>query len=136
MRFMTSETVSANDSPALAAIPLFKQLSPAALEKIAALMTPVSFKADDTIFLEREPGDALYVVDSGKVRIWVLDGEANQVTLSELEPGNFLGEMSLLDGGKRSASATAMVESKLHRLRREDFEEFLIDHPQATLEVM
>jgi len=133
---MTNETISANHCPALAGIPLFKQLSPAALEKIAALMTPVSFKAGDTVFLEREPGEALYVVDSGKVRIWVLDGEANKVTLSELEPGNFLGEMSVLDGGKRSASATAMVDSKLHRLRREDFEAFLVDHPQVALEVM
>jgi len=71
-------------------------------------MVRVSFKAGDTVFLEREPGDALYVVDSGRVRIWVRDSEHNEVTLSELKAGDFFGEMSVLDGGKRSANATAL----------------------------
>ena len=86
--------------------------------------------------LEHEPGDALYVVDSGKVRIWVRDGDGNDVTLSELEPGNFFGEMSVLDGGKRSANATALLDTTLHCLRREDFEKFIAEHPQAALEVI
>src|SRR5229473_3120677 len=120
----------------LAAIPLFRHLSPAALEKMSGLMVKVSFKAGDTVFLQREPGDALYVVDSGRVRIWVRDADANEVTLSELEPGNFFGEMSVLDGGKRSANATAAVDTALHCLRRKEFEDFLVEHPQAALEVI
>jgi len=70
------------------------------------------------------------------VRIWVRDGDANEVTLSELEPGDFFGEMSVLDGGKRSADATALVDTSLHCLRREEFEGFLIEHPKAALEVI
>ena len=108
----------------LAANPLFRQLSSEAL------------KAGNTIFLEGERGDALYVVDSGKVRIWVRDGDGNDVTLSELEPGNFFGEMSVLDGGKRSANTTALLDTTLHCLRREDFEKFIAEHPQAALEVI
>ena len=120
----------------LGAIPLFRQLSPAAIEKISELMVKVSFKAGHIVFLEREPGDALYVVDFGKVRIWVRDEDANELTLSELEPGDFFGEMSVLDGGKRSANATTLVDTTLHCLRREDFENFLVEHPQAGLEVI
>ena len=125
-----------NEDLGLAAIPLFSKLSPEALEKIEGLMTNVSYKAGETIFLEHEPGDALYVVGSGKVRIWVRDGDANDVTLSELEAGSFFGEMSVLDGGKRSANATAVLETTVHRLQRADFEGFLAEHPSAALEVI
>jgi CRP-like cAMP-binding protein len=132
---MTDETLN-NEPPALGALPLFRQVSPATIEELAALMTPVSFRAGDAVFMEGEPGEALYVVNSGKVRIWVVDGDANQVTLAELESGNFLGEMAVLDGGKRSASATAVIDSELHRLRREDFEGFMVSHPEAALQVI
>jgi CRP-like cAMP-binding protein len=133
---MANEMTDGAERFSLAGIPLFRQLSPADLETMSGLMVRVSFKAGETVFLEREPGDALYVVDSGAVRIWVRDGDANEVTLSELEPGDFLGEMSVLDGGKRSANATAVVDTTLHCLRREDFENFLIEHPRAALEVI
>jgi len=133
---MPNQMIDGDERFSLAAIPLFKQLSPAALETMSGLMVKVSFKAGDTIFLERELGDALYVIDSGGVRIWVRDRDANEVTLSELEPGDFFGEMSVLDGGRRSANATAVVDSIFHCLRREDFEKFLIEHPAAALEVI
>src|ERR1700694_1359606 len=97
---MATEMTDGNARLGLAVIPLFKQLAPAPLEKMSGLMVKVSFKAGDTVFLANEPGDALYVIDSGSVRIWVRDGDANAVTLSELEPGDFFGEMSVLDGGK------------------------------------
>jgi CRP-like cAMP-binding protein len=133
---MANEMTDSKERPGLTAIPLFKQLAPDALEKISGLMVKVAFKAGETVFLEHEPGDALYLVDSGSVRIWVRDADANEVTLSELKPGDFFGEMSVLDGGKRSASATAVVDSTLHCLRRKEFEDFLLEHPQAALEVI
>jgi len=133
---MSDEAPDDDKSFGLGGNPLFRQLSPEALERISGLMVKVSYRAGDTIFLEREPGDALYVVDSGGIRIWVRDEDANEVTLSELQPGDFFGEMSVLDGGRRSANATAAVDSTLHCLRREDFEGFLLEHPRAALEVI
>ena len=68
------------------------------------------------------------------MRIWVLDEDDEaEVTLSELEVGSVLGEMAGTDGGTRSASATALVDSMLHRLPRKDFEGVLVDYPQAAL---
>ncbi len=133
---MASEMRDGKEYLSLAANPLFRQLSSEALDEISGLMVKESHKARDTIFLTGERGDALYIVDSGKVRIWVRDGDGNDVTLSELERGNFFGEMSVLDGGKRSANATAVVDSTLHCLRREEFENFLVEHPRAALEVI
>ena len=133
---MSEEKTETNDELSLAGNPLFRQLSSEALSKISGLMSRASYKAGATIFLEREPGDALYVVESGSVRIWVRDGESNQVTLSELGADDFFGEMSVLDGGKRSANATAVTDVRLKCLRREQFESFLLDHPQAALAVI
>jgi len=133
---MADEVTDGSKRLSLTAIPLFRQLSSEALGKISGLMVEVSHQGGDAIFLQNEPGDALYLVESGKIRIWVRDGDGNEVTLSELEPGNFFGEMSVLDGGKRSANAKAVVDTTLHCLRREDFENFLAEHPQAALEVI
>jgi CRP/FNR family transcriptional regulator len=78
---MANDVTKAKGPLGLAGNPLFRQLSPDALEKLSGLMVEVSYKAGETIFLAREPGDALYVVDSGRVRIWMHDGDQNEVTL-------------------------------------------------------
>src|SRR4051812_3516438 len=103
---MSEESASDDKDLGLAAISLFKDLSPEALEKMSTLLKNVNFKVGDTVFHEHEKGDALYVVHSGKVRIWVHDEDSKDVTLAELMPGDFFGEMSVLDGGERSANAT------------------------------
>lgn len=133
---MTDTTSSAKPRVDVAAIPLFSQLSADAADAVAALMVTERFQAGAAVFLAQEPGNALYIVESGRVRIWVQDDDANDVTLSELGPGAFFGEMSVLDGGRRSANATAITDSTLHCLRSREFEAFLLAHPQASLEVI
>ena len=133
---MSEEAAQDDHDLGLAAIALFKDLSPEALEKMSTLLENVNFKTGDTIFHEHEKGDALYVVHSGKVRIWMHDEDSKDVTLAELVPGDFFGEMSVLDGGERSANACVTSDAVLHRLSRTDFQEFLLSHPQAALEVI
>lgn len=133
---MSEESAQDDQDLGLAAIALFKDLSPEALEKMSSLLENVNFKVGDVIFHEHEKGDALYVVHSGKVRIWVHDEDSKDVTLAELVTGDFFGEMSVLDGGERSANATVTADALLHRLSRADFQEFLLAHPQAALEVI
>ncbi|MCC7009636.1 MAG: cyclic nucleotide-binding domain-containing protein [Acidobacteria bacterium] len=124
------------DSRTLAAVPLFAHLTPDALENMSGLMAAVAYRAGETVFLVREPGDALYVIETGRVRIWVRDADGNDVTLSELGPGDFFGEMAVIDGGTRSANATTVDDSTLRCLRRQVFEDFLIAHPKAALDVI
>jgi uncharacterized membrane protein len=133
---MSEEPAQDDHDLGLAAIALFKDLSPEALEKMSSLLQNVNFKTGDVVFHEHEKGDALYVVHSGKVRIWVHDEDSKDVTLAELVPGDFFGEMSVLDGGERSANASVTADALLHRLSRSDFQEFLLAHPQAALEVI
>ena len=104
--------------------------------KLAEEVDQVSFKSGEAIFHEYDQGDALYLVESGAVRIWVNDDDAQQITLSELKDGDFFGELSVLDKGERSANATATSDCVLHRLRRDDFHEFLLDHSYVAIDLI
>jgi uncharacterized membrane protein len=125
-----------HEAASLAKIPLFKRLTPAELEQLAQSVDQVNFKAEEIVFNEQDQGDALYVVDSGSVRIWVLDEDVKPVTLAELKPGEFFGELAVLDRGARSTNATVIVDTELHRLSSDDFEKFLLKHPDIAIDVI
>jgi len=70
------------------------------------------------------------------VRIWVMDEDVTEVTLAELKSGDFFGELAVLDRGERSSSATALTDTHLHKLSSDAFQEFLIEHPDASIDVI
>jgi len=125
-----------DEAQSLARVPLFKRLEPHELEHLAEDVDQVDFKAGDTIFNEHDLGDGLYVVETGSVRIWVMDEDVSAVTLAELKPGDFFGELAVLDRGERSSSATAITDTHLHKLSSDAFQEFLIAHPDASVDVI
>jgi CRP/FNR family transcriptional regulator, cyclic AMP receptor protein len=124
------------EAQSLARVPLFKRLEPHELEHLAADIDQVNYKAGETIFNEHDLGDGLYVLESGSVRIWVMDEDVSEVTLAELKPGDFFGELAVLDRGERSSSATALTDTHLHKLSSDAFQEFLIAHPDASIDVI
>ncbi len=132
----TELTTLSDEAQSLARVPLFKRLEPHELEHLAAEIDQVDYKAGETIFHEHDHGDALYVLEEGAVRIWVTDEDLEEVTLAELKPGAFFGELAVLDRGERSSSATAIVDSHLHRLSSDDFQKFLLEHPDCAIDVI
>ncbi len=100
----------------IATVPLFDSLSKRHLKRIAGLTSTVEFDAGDTVIQEGEPGDSFFVTVSGQAR--VLSGGK---TLHRLIPGDHFGEISLLDGGPRSASVVAETPLSLLRLSRPSF---------------
>src|SRR5438876_9505943 len=133
---MSTEKPLSNEAESLSRITLFRRLTPEELEQLAQEVDQVEFKANETIFNEQDKGDALYVVDSGSVRIWVLDEDVQPVTLAELKPGEFFGELAVLDRGARSTNATAIADTELHRLSSDDFQDFLMKHPDVAIDVI
>jgi CRP/FNR family cyclic AMP-dependent transcriptional regulator len=133
---MSSNTKLSDEAQHLALVPLFRQLNERDLANLAEEVDQVSFKSGDAIFHEYDQGDALYLVESGTIRIWVHDDDVQQITLSELKPGDFFGELSVLDKGERSANATAMTDSILHRLHRDDFHQFMLKHPHVAVDLI
>jgi uncharacterized membrane protein len=134
---MSTETDNLSDEArSLARIPLFKRLEPHELEHLAEEVDQINYRAGEVIFNEYDRGDALYIVEEGTVRIWVYDEDVKEVTLAELKPGDFFGELAVLDRGARSSSATALTHTHLHRLSSDDFQQFLMDHPDAAIDVI
>ena len=132
-----SATLNLSDeAQSLARVPLFQRLEPHELEHLAEEVEQVNYKAGEIIFHEYDTGDALYVVEEGSVRIWVTDEDVQQVTLAELIPGQFFGELSVLDRGQRSSSASAIGDTHLHRLSSDSFQKFLMAHPDCAIDVI
>src|SRR5438132_10713164 len=129
-------TKLSDEAQSLARVPLFKRLEAHELEHLAEEIDQVNYKAGETIFNEHDRGDALYILEEGSVRIWVFDEDVKEVTLAQLKPGDFFGELAVLDRGERSSSATAVTDIHLHRLSSDDFQKFLLEHPDASIDVI
>ena len=116
--------------------PLFRKLPPATLERIAALATQKSCRRGEILFSAGDPGDALYGVVSGRIRISTGSAEGREIFLNIMDPGDTFGEIALLDGGTRTATATAIEASELVSIRRGPLFELLEREPKTALELL
>ncbi len=116
--------------------PLFRGLPSATLERIAALATQRSYRRGEIVFSAGEAGDALFGVVSGRIRISTGSPEGREIFLNIMGPGDTFGEIALLDGGARTATATAIEAAELVSVRREPLFELLEREPKAALELL
>ena len=113
----------------LARIPFFAGLDPAALERLAEGTRTRRFRRGDIIFHAGDPGDALFIIMSGEVKIAVPSESGEEAILATLAAGDVFGELSLLDGAPRSASAAALVATETVMLPRDRFRELITNEP-------
>ncbi|MEJ2535937.1 MAG: Crp/Fnr family transcriptional regulator [Calditrichia bacterium] len=117
-------------------IPLFSELSDKDLEKIIQVASKQKYHKDNLILLEEEVGSTMFIILNGRVKISRISDDGREVILSILSDGDFFGEMSLLDGHTRSANVTAIEESELMVIRREEFLQMLRDFPQIAINLL
>jgi CRP/FNR family cyclic AMP-dependent transcriptional regulator len=118
-----------------AKIPLFAKLSADELERIADLATRKSLGKNSVVVREGDNTDSLYIVLSGKIKIYLNDKQGREVVLGVAGEGESFGEM-VLDGGPRSASVMTLENCEFAILRRDDLEAFLRSHPDAALAII
>jgi CRP-like cAMP-binding protein len=111
---------------------LFRGLSPATLEQIARLCVRRTYERNAVIFSQSDPGDALYGVVTGRVRISASSAAGREVFLNIMEPGDTFGEIALLDGRPRTASASVTAPSDLLIVTREQFLGLMAREPQLA----
>jgi CRP/FNR family cyclic AMP-dependent transcriptional regulator len=116
--------------------PLFRGLAPESFERIAALANQRGYRRGELVFSHGDPGDALFAVVTGRIRISTGSAAGREIFLNIMEPGDSFGEIALLDGGTRTATATAIEPSELVSVRREPFFELLEREPKAALELL
>jgi CRP-like cAMP-binding protein len=105
----------------LATVPLLQGLDDAELTRLAELMRERSYPKGSIILFEDDPGDSLFIVRSGRVKVVLVGEDGREVILTILGPGEHFGELSLIDGQPRSAHVIAVEDTQLVVLRREDF---------------
>ena len=118
------------DREALRACRLFADMDAASLDLCAAALRTRRFRRGETIFHAGDPGDALFIVAGGQVKITIPPDDGSEpAILTTVGPGGFFGELSLLDGAARSATAVALDAVETHVLRREAFERLVDSDP-------
>ena len=121
---------------AIRSVPLFSSLDDNATLELRSLLRPRQASAKTPLFRAGDKGDAMYLIESGKVRITIRDDDKKDITLAELAQGDFFGEMAIIDGKQRSADATVIEDSRLAVLSREDFLRFIKSNPIVALEML
>jgi CRP/FNR family cyclic AMP-dependent transcriptional regulator len=121
---------------ALRSVPLFASLDDDAARDLRNLLSDKTVPQNTRLFRQGDKGDAMYLIESGRVRISIRDAEEQEVILAELAQGDFFGEMAIIDGRQRSADAKVIEDARLAILSREAFLSFVRNNPDVALEML
>jgi CRP/FNR family transcriptional regulator, cyclic AMP receptor protein len=120
----------------LGSIPLFRGLAPHELLRFAEVTREKEYPKGSVILFEADPGDALFIVRTGRVKVVLIGEDGREVILGVLGVGEHFGELALIDDQPRSAHVIAMEESALLVLRREDFRRCVEETPAVAWSLM
>jgi CRP/FNR family transcriptional regulator, cyclic AMP receptor protein len=121
---------------ALRSVPLFAALDDAAARSLRDLLQVRRAAAGTQLFRAGDDGDAMFLIEGGRVRIHIEDEDGDDLTLADIGDGDFFGEMAILDGKPRSAHATVSQDADLGVLSREDFHRFVRANPDVAVKMM
>ena len=120
----------------LAEIPLFSNMDDNERAEVRSIMTERTYQPGQQVMTAGDPGCAFSIIERGSVEVWLTDSDGKKVVLDVLGPGKFFGELAMLAGETRSASATSEEEVVTLELDRDEFFNFLRRRPDAALDVL
>lgn len=120
----------------LKAVPLFSSVPEDQLHALAAVVTRKSASRSTAVISGGDLTDSLYIILSGRLKVMMSDAEGKEVILSILGPGEFFGEMGLIDDSPRSASVIAIESCELLSIAKRDFKKCLAENFEMTMAVM
>ena len=120
----------------LATVPLFQLLDDVERAELLSAFARRSFAPGEKVFAMGEPGDSMYIVGTGSIEVFVKDNTGAKIVLATCGPGEIFGELSLFDGGARTADAAALEPADLLVLDRADLLAFLRKRPDAALDLL
>lgn len=119
----------------LRTVALFKDLEDDELAAVSEKFKERKYKRNDIIFFEEDTGNYMYIVKEGRVKVSRLLPSGKEMILAFHEPGEYFGEMSLIDGGTSPASVTAVTPSTLLIMNKQDFDAIL-EHPRVNQAIL
>ncbi|HHY46155.1 MAG TPA: Crp/Fnr family transcriptional regulator [Firmicutes bacterium] len=124
------------DPQFLKQVELFSEMNEDDFSRIMLVARERVYPKGATLFLEDEPGDCMFIIVKGAVKVYTLSPEGREKTIAILSRGDCLGEMAVLDGRPRSASAEAIEETRAVIITRDDFRQVLLASPRTMLKVI
>ena len=124
------------DEAVIRKAPIFTGLDAGAADALRASMNLVKLRKGQSLFKEGDDGDHLFVVSSGKVKLGTKSVDGRENLLMILGPGDMFGELSLFDSGPRTATATAVTDSKLLALGQDKVIPWVKEHPEVSLQLL
>jgi CRP/FNR family transcriptional regulator, cyclic AMP receptor protein len=121
---------------ALKASPLFAGFTETGLSILAGITAPHSYPQGTPLFVENMVSDAMLIIVEGRVSLSAKDTKNADVTLGEIGPGDYLGELSLISTGQRMCTATALSPVRALEIRQADFQKMLSLKPQACIKLL
>jgi CRP-like cAMP-binding protein len=123
-------------SISLKAIPIFKDLSKRDLSNLIGIIHNRNYLAGEYIFYQGDPGIGLYLVREGEVSIHRTNDSGNEIVLATFNKGDFFGELALVDGEKRSASAVANSDTRLWVIFKPELDEYIEKYPKKGIKIL
>jgi CRP-like cAMP-binding protein len=120
----------------LKACPLFKDFTDVGIQIFAAIGVPRAFPKGTALFQENRPGESLFIISDGKVRLSARNPAGEDVALGDVGAGESLGEMALLQKGERLCTVTAITDVTAVEIRHADFQKLTAQKPQACMKLL
>ena len=117
-------------------VPLFADLPPSDLKQVAAIATESVCPDGETLAVQGDPGDEMYIIVSGEVRVLTATGGGREVEVARRKPGEFVGEMAIISREPRIASLVAAGDARMLCIDQKSFESLLRERPEISLAVM
>ena len=117
-------------------VPLFAGLADEDIDELMSVAKRRTFRSGEVIFHREDPGQVLYVIKEGKVKISLISPDGQEISLVVFGKGECFGEFALLDGLPRSADAVAMEKVECYTLQRSDFHKAIMKNPKIAIQVM
>ena len=117
-------------------VPLFAGLADEDIRELMSVAKRRTFRSGEVIFHREDPGQVLYVIKEGKVKISLISPDGQEISLVVFGKGECFGEFAILDGLPRSADAIAMEKVECYTLQRSDFHKAIMKNPKIAIQVM
>ena len=124
------------ESSYLKQVSLFADLADEDIHELMTVAKRRPFRSGEVIFHRDDPGQVLYMIKEGKVKICIISPDGQEISLAVLGKGEYFGEFALLDGLPRSADAIALEKVECYTLQRSDFHNAIMKNPKIAIQVL
>ncbi|MGI9062079.1 MAG: Crp/Fnr family transcriptional regulator [Ktedonobacteraceae bacterium] len=125
-----------NETIYLKQVPLFAGLTDEDVRELMEVARKRTFRSGEVIFHRDDPGQVLYVIKEGKVKISLVSPDGQEIVLAVLGKGECFGEFAILDGLSRSADAITLEKVECYTLQRSDFHNAILKNPKIAIQVL